>query len=193
MITLYGFGESFGLPEACPQVIKAEAQLRMAGLAYVKALSVPMPGRRLPWIEDDGRSVAGSHFIRLHLERKYGIDFDSGLGAVERAQAWAIERMIENQSGRGSEAEILAQGVRSLSALAALLGDRPFLMGLRPTAVDAAALGLLAGLTRPGCEALLRRALTFGRLTAYVDRMMAGVYPEFAWTPLDFPDVAVAA
>ena len=36
MITLYGFGAGFGLPEISPFVTKTEVQLKMAGLAYRK-------------------------------------------------------------------------------------------------------------------------------------------------------------
>jgi glutathione S-transferase len=247
MITLYGFGENFGLPEVSPYVTKTEVHLRLAGLPYVKEASAPQfsPKGQLPWMDDDGELIADSHFIRLHLERKYGIDFDEGLCAVERAQAWAIERMVENQFawtliharwlipenfakgpahffdqlpptaqedtrrqvqgqvaetvravgvGRHSEAEILSLGVRSLAALSALLGDKPFLMGTRPTGVDAVVFGVLAGVLTPFFDAPLRdRAMTFGNLTAYVDRIMAGVYPEFAWTPLNMPAEPVPA
>ena len=86
MITLYEFAEGFGLPEISPYVTKTEVQLRMAGLGYVKAQAAPMasPKGQLPWIEDDGEAIADSHFIRLHLERKYGVDFDEGLSASER-------------------------------------------------------------------------------------------------------------
>ncbi len=41
-------------------------------------------------------SIANSTFIRAHIERKYGFDFDAGLDRQQRAQAWAFERMIEH-------------------------------------------------------------------------------------------------
>ena len=41
-------------------------------------------------------AVADSTFIRAHIERKYGFDFDAGLDREVRAQAWAFERMIEH-------------------------------------------------------------------------------------------------
>ena len=40
MITLFGFGAGFGLPEMSPFVTKTEVQLRMAGLAYRKEAEV---------------------------------------------------------------------------------------------------------------------------------------------------------
>jgi len=98
MITLYGFGPGFGLPEISPFVTKTEVQLKMAGLAYRKQRAMPpaSPKGQLPYIEDDGQSTADSTFIRAHIERKYGFDFDLGLDRPERAQAWAFERMIES-------------------------------------------------------------------------------------------------
>jgi len=98
MITLYGFGAGFGLPEISPFVTKTEVQLKMAGLAFRKERAMPpaSPKGQLPFIEDDAEVIADSTFIRGHLERKYGFDFDAGLKREQRAQAWAFERMIEH-------------------------------------------------------------------------------------------------
>ncbi len=98
MITLYGFGPGFGLPEISPFVTKTEVQLKMAGLAYRKQRAMPpaSPKGQLPFIEDDGERIADSTFIRAHIEQKYGFDFDAGFTLQERAQAWAFERMIEH-------------------------------------------------------------------------------------------------
>jgi glutathione S-transferase len=98
MITLYGFGAGFGLPEISPFVTKTEVQLKMAGLAYRKERAMPpaSPKGQLPFIVDDAQQIADSTFIRAHIERKYGFDFDAGLSRGARAQAWAFERMIEH-------------------------------------------------------------------------------------------------
>ena len=98
MITLYGFGAGFGLPEISPFVTKTEVQLKMAGLSYRKERAMPpaSPKGQLPYIDDEAQSIADSTFIRAHIERKYGFDFDAGLDQCERAQAWAFERMIEH-------------------------------------------------------------------------------------------------
>jgi glutathione S-transferase len=97
MIVLHGFGCGFGLPEKSPFVTKTEVQLKMAGLAYRKQTAMPpaSPKGQLPFIDDGGERIADSTFIRAHVERKYGFDFDAGLTALQRAQAWAYERMIE--------------------------------------------------------------------------------------------------
>ena len=98
VITLYGFGPGFGLPEISPFVTKTEVQLKMAGLAYRKEKAMPpaSPKGQLPYIVDEAESIADSTFIRAHLEGKYGFDFDAPLNLQARAQAWAFERMIEH-------------------------------------------------------------------------------------------------
>src|SRR4030081_3172773 len=98
MITLYGFGPGFGLPEISPYVTKTEVQLKMAGLPYRKVQARPLeaPKGPIPFIEDDGRRVGHSTFIRGYRERTYGLDFDEGLDPRARAEAWAVERMLEN-------------------------------------------------------------------------------------------------
>jgi glutathione S-transferase len=99
MITLYGFGPYFGMPDGSPHVLKGHVLLRMAGLKYVTDTSLTLdkaPKGKLPVIADAGEIVADTTFIRRHIERKYGFDFDRGLDKTERAEAWAIERLLED-------------------------------------------------------------------------------------------------
>lgn len=239
MITLYAIGPGFGLPEISPYVTKTEVQLKMAGLAYVKqpgTMPDTSPKGQLPYIDDGDRRVADSTFIRTHIETKYALDLDDGLSDRQRAEAWALERMIENHlnwaSGyarwmlpenfekgparffdavpdhmraalvedvrgrvedsmrvaglaRHSPDEIVELGTRSLSALSLILADQPYLMGERPCGLDATAFAAVAGLVTPFFDSPLRqRALRFGNLSGYVDRLMARYYPEHAWQPL---------
>jgi glutathione S-transferase len=235
MITLYGAGPGFGLPEISQYVTKTEVQLKMAGLPYKKAKARPTDGPKgqLPFIDDVGERIGDSTFIRMHIERKYGVDLDAGLDARGRAEAWAIERMLENHfnwiSGyarwlmpenfakgparffddapeavreqlreevrarvaanmlavgitRHAPDEIWELGARSLAALSALLGERPYLMGDSPTGVDATAFAVLAGILTPWFDSpLRRRAEGFGNLVSYVDWGMRRWFPEHAW------------
>lgn len=98
MIVLHCAGEGFGLPEISPFAMKSEVHLMLAKLPYRKVSATPesSPKGTLPFITDGAEVVADSVFIRRHIEAKYGVDLDEGLGARERAQAWAIERMLDN-------------------------------------------------------------------------------------------------
>jgi glutathione S-transferase len=98
MITLYTFGPYFGCPDASPFVMKGEMLLKLAGLPYrcdTRGFS-RAPKGKLPYIDDDGTRVADSTLIRLHLERKYAIDFDRTLGDRDRGIAWSVEKMLED-------------------------------------------------------------------------------------------------
>ncbi len=99
MITLYGFAPAFGLPSPGPFDIKTEVQLKMLGLDYQKRFDgfAGAPKGKLPYIDDNGTLIADSAFIRLHLETKYAADLDFGLSDAERANAWAVERLVEDQ------------------------------------------------------------------------------------------------
>ncbi len=97
MITLYTFGPMFGLPDGSPFVCKAMLLLKMAGLGYAEDRNGygKAPKGKLPYIDDDGQKIADSTFIRLHIEKKYGFDYDSGLTAEQKATGWALEKMCE--------------------------------------------------------------------------------------------------
>lgn len=234
-LTVYASRAGFGLPDTSPFVLKTEVQLKMAGVAYERASAIPpqAPIGKLPFIDDHGEVVSDSTFIRAHIERRYGVDLDAGLDAPQRAQAWAIERLLEDHLyfamvwfrwidpdnfakgpahfvdaapeveratlrqqmqarkvaelhaqglGRHAPARIAELGTRSIDALARLLGDRPFLMGNEPSAVDATAFGMLACTVTPFFDTPLRRAVEARpNLVAYVARMMQRFYPEQAW------------
>lgn len=98
MITLFAFGPAFGLPDPSPFVMKTDVHLKMSGLPYTWERGGPQnaPKGKVPYIEDEDLRIGDSTLIRTHLERKYGIDLDRGLSTADRAQAWAIERMLED-------------------------------------------------------------------------------------------------
>jgi glutathione S-transferase len=237
-ITLYTSRPGFGMPDTSPFVLKAEVQLKMAGLPYRRESAIPpqAPKGKLPYVIDGAEVIADSTFIRAYIERKYAVDLDEGLDLRQRAQSWAIERMLEDHLyfamvwfrwivpenfakgparfadvvpeeqreqmrhemqvrkeadmrshgiGRHSRAEIAALGERSIEALTQLLGNHPYLMGDRLSAVDATAFGVLASVLTPFFDTPLRQAvLDRPNLVAYVQRMMQRYYPDHAWEPV---------
>ena len=98
MITLYTFGQHFGLPDPSPFVMKAEMLLKFSKLEYrtnTKGFG-KAPKGKLPYIDDNGTIVADSTLIRLYLEQKYAINFDRALSNRERGVTWAVEKMLED-------------------------------------------------------------------------------------------------
>ena len=98
MITLHTFGPFFGCPDGSPFVMKGEMLLKLAGLPYqttTRGLS-RAPKGKLPYIRDGEDVVADSTLIRLHIEKKYGFDFDQGLSERDKGVAWAVEKLLED-------------------------------------------------------------------------------------------------
>lgn len=98
MLTLYGGGPAFGLPDGSPFVTKTHVLLKMAGVPYTfaKANFSKAPKGKIPYIDDNGMLLGDSGFIRGHLESKYKADFDKGLSLAEKAIALAFERLCED-------------------------------------------------------------------------------------------------
>ena len=100
MITLYTFGPMFGLADPSPFVTKTLVQMKMSGVPFrIDAGPGALrkaPKGKLPFIKDDGATVADSSFIRMHLEQKYGVNLDKGLTPEQRATGWALEKMCED-------------------------------------------------------------------------------------------------
>lgn len=101
MIKLHTFGPYFDLPDASPFVTKAITLLKISQTPYIEHVVAPKdlgktPKGKLPYIEDEGVIVSDSTFIRWHIEKKYGYDFNRGLSDSEKGAAWALEKMLED-------------------------------------------------------------------------------------------------
>lgn len=233
MITLYTFGPLFDLPDASPFVVKVMLLLKFAGLSYTEERGGfrKAPKGKLPFIVDDGVTVADSTFIRFHIETKYGVDFDAGLNPAARAHAWALEKMCEDHfywalidmrwcdtanfegsvgrffewlpaparvlaklflrrmvgrrlkvrgMGRHTKEEIAQLAIRDLDALAAILGEKAFLMGDTPCGADATVFSFVGCLLSPACRSPIRAAAeNHVNLVAYRDRLMGLYFPGF--------------
>jgi glutathione S-transferase len=232
MITLHTFGSMWGIPDPSPFVIKADLLLKMSKVPYVAKASGlrGAPKGKLPYIEDDGLKIGDSTFIRLHLEKKYGIDFDKGLSLAEKGIAWSVEKALEDNLywaivherwmvdenfaigpknffafapalirplivsmvrrkvrgnlhghglGRHSRDEVAMLANRVTDSLAAILGDKPYLMGANKCGADATAFAFTVSTLCPRFATLIRtHAERHRNLVAYCDRMAKEFYPD---------------
>lgn len=79
---------------------------------------------------------------------------------------------------RHDDAEIMAIGQRHWTAVSDLLGDQPFLLGERPTNIDATVYAFLAStIHSPFHNAIKTHALGLANLVAYDRRMRAAYWP----------------
>ena len=97
MITLYQFPPVWGR-NVSPFTLKLETWLRLAGIPY-QTVAVRNPGQspkgKLPYIRDGEALIADSSIIIEHLKRTRGVDPDAGLDPLERADALAFQRLLE--------------------------------------------------------------------------------------------------
>ena len=98
MITLYGFGPMFGLPDPSPFVLKTLTQLKMSGLPFnlERAVRTDAPKGKIPFIRDGDLVLGDSVFILDHLRQTHGVELDTWLTPEQRSLGWALERMLED-------------------------------------------------------------------------------------------------
>jgi len=127
------------------------------------------------WLDDDNFRRGPSLFFQ-------GVPEHMRDAIIKDARGRVAASMYGHGIGRHNTAERLELAGRSLSALAVQLDDRPFVMGERPTAVDAFAFAILAGATVPLFDTPLRQMVeAHGNLTPYIQRMAARYYPDHVW------------
>ncbi len=126
------------------------------------------------WMDDENFAKGPSHFfdtLPSHIREDARAD----------ARRHVAETLHGQGLGRHSKEEITALACRSIAALATLLGNKPYLMGPAPSAVDATAFGMIASLLAPIFTSALKSfAERLPNLLAYRDRMMREYYPAFA-------------
>ncbi len=99
-----------------------------------------------------------------------------------RAQALETMRnaLFAQGLGRHDAGEIADLGGRSITALSSLLGSQPYIMGDKPSSVDATAFAMIANALAPLFDSELRQmAEDQSNLVAYSERMMKEYYPDF--------------
>ena len=92
----------------------------------------------------------------------------------------------EAQTGQGwlrhSREERMMLAERDIAAVSTLLGEKDFMFGEEPSALDAAAFGVVASCGTPFFDTPLVGIVDkFGNLRAYLDRMQARYFAETTW------------
>lgn len=167
MITLYGSGPHFGLPDASPFVTKTEILFKMARVPYktAKANFSKAPKGKIPYIDVGGTLLGDSEFIRIYLETEHGANFDPGLTAEQKAIAKAVQAMCEDRlywavvHARWTDKENFAKGPKKFfDDVPAPL--RPFIVAMVNRSVKSALHGQGLGRhTRAEVELLAERDL----------------------------------
>jgi glutathione S-transferase len=89
--------KGWGVLNPSPFCMKAELYLRMANIEHQTVETVSLansPKRKLPYLEDDGRTVSDSGFIIEELERANG-PLGGPITPEQHAAAHPIRRMLE--------------------------------------------------------------------------------------------------
>jgi glutathione S-transferase len=96
-ITLYNFGEAFGLPDISPFGIKLETYLRLAEIPFEKQRGSPFrsPTGKLPYIRMDGNFLSDSSAIIRTLKSRFGDPLDAQLTPQEQGIAKAYQSLLE--------------------------------------------------------------------------------------------------
>ncbi len=100
---VFGLAKTWGFPDASPYVCKLVMWLRLAHIDY-ELIYVPWPDmieraprKSVPWIEDDdGELIHDSQRIIDRLSEKRALTLDTHLSPMERAQARAWQRLLED-------------------------------------------------------------------------------------------------
>lgn len=99
MITLFNFGKFGGLNDLSPFCLKLEAYLKMSAIPFeVKSgqkYLMKAPKGKLPYITDEGETIADSALIIEYLREKYGNTLDGWLSDEQRAIAHGFNKMID--------------------------------------------------------------------------------------------------
>jgi glutathione S-transferase len=126
------------------------------------------------WMIDENFAAGPAHFFDI-------LPSDRREETRAAARSHVAQALYGQGLGRHTPEEVADLGCRSLKALAALLGNKAYLMGPAPSAVDATAFAMIAAAAAPVFESVLRDfAEDQVNLMRYRDRLMADYYPAYA-------------
>jgi len=126
------------------------------------------------------------YFGLLHMRWMDDANFETGVARIFASIPAPVRPMVKafvrrgtrkrlhnHGLGRHEDAAIEAFAIRDVEALARLMGDRPFMMGDRPSGADATVFGMLAALSVPPLNSPIRDAVRgHANLASYCDRIL---------------------
>jgi glutathione S-transferase len=97
VIKLHQFARTWGIPNLSHFCVKLETYLRMTQQPYEITVTLPLkaPRGKLPYIEDNGHTIADTRLILNYLKSTYGDVLDAHLTLEEYAIAKAYQRLLE--------------------------------------------------------------------------------------------------
>jgi glutathione S-transferase len=160
--------------------------------------------------DERARALMIQRTIEEHFHQAFEHQLFLGRGGAERLTEfastlptvlrWIVPRVMLKQLrtqlharglGRHDESEIIAQGKADLDALSRLLGENEYVLGDRPSSIDACVFGFL-GVTIyvKGDNPLFAHAASLENLKRYCERMRARYFPETVAASLEAAEVA---
>jgi glutathione S-transferase len=126
------------------------------------------------WMIDDNFAAGPAHFFDT-------LPPDTREETRSAARSQVATALHGQGLGRHAPDEVADLGCRSLKALATLLGNKAYLMGPAPSAVDATAFAMIAAAAAPAFVSAVRDfAEAQTNLMRYRDRLMGEYYPAYA-------------
>jgi glutathione S-transferase len=127
------------------------------------------------WVEDTNFKRGPAQFFAPLPEAVRG-------SVIEQARNEVRSMLHRHGIGRHSRAERMELAARDLAAFARLLGDKPFMFGAAPTAVDAAAFGVIRSCASRFFDTQLSDIIAqHENLDPYLRRIEAGFFASPRW------------
>ena len=124
------------------------------------------------WIDEDNwEGVKEVYFGRIPMPMRM---------AVSKLAQKSMTRNLEGHGlGRHEKDEIYGLGISDIQTLGVVMGDKPFVMGDKPTLVDATVYAFLANALVSGVDSPLKTEVQNNpAFQAYVDRMTARFFAK---------------
>lgn len=134
---------------------------------------------RLYWVLVYLRWQDNSGWMQIKKTMFGKLPFISKLLIPNMVRKQTIKSLYFQGIGRHSAQEVVALGIKVLDSITAILGGKHYILGDKPTRVDATAFAFLANVIwSPGTNPLKEHALKLPNLVAYCNRMWDDYYSD---------------